>query len=186
MLRVLVTVTPQMYRQAIALSLRRKRPGVEVKIASPEDSGGSLRSSVRTCWFTTTTTGSVRRTWRAFCSASPCSTATAWTRTWLPTAKSPKRSTYLRRTCFGSWTRRSRWRSSRESPSAFQGHSDLARGALARVRGDLQVTFSSPPIISARSRMDPRPRPDRWPVSEAASVSKPFPSSVTVPSSSSG
>jgi hypothetical protein len=42
MLRVLVTVTPQMYRQAIALSLRRKRPGVEVRIASPEDSGGEL------------------------------------------------------------------------------------------------------------------------------------------------
>jgi hypothetical protein len=42
MVRVLVTVTPQMYRQAIALSLRRKRPAVDVRIASPEDGGGEL------------------------------------------------------------------------------------------------------------------------------------------------
>ncbi len=37
MMRVLVTVTPQMYRQAIALSVRRQRPGLDVKIAPPEN-----------------------------------------------------------------------------------------------------------------------------------------------------
>ena len=36
MARVLVTVTPQMYRQAIALSIQRRRPGLEVRVASPE------------------------------------------------------------------------------------------------------------------------------------------------------
>jgi|SRR5215212_3422649 len=36
MIRVLVTVTPQMYRQAIALSVQRQRPGLDVRVASPE------------------------------------------------------------------------------------------------------------------------------------------------------
>jgi hypothetical protein len=36
MTRVLVTVTPRMYRQAIALSIQRQRPGLEVKTAFPE------------------------------------------------------------------------------------------------------------------------------------------------------
>src|SRR5215210_1636436 len=36
MIRVLVTVTPQMYRQAIALSLHRQRPDLDVRIAPPE------------------------------------------------------------------------------------------------------------------------------------------------------
>jgi hypothetical protein len=36
MVRVLVTVTPRMYRQAIALSIQRQRTGLEVRVASPE------------------------------------------------------------------------------------------------------------------------------------------------------
>ena len=36
MVRVLVTVTPRMYRQAIALSVQRRRQGLDVRIASPE------------------------------------------------------------------------------------------------------------------------------------------------------
>jgi hypothetical protein len=37
MVRVLVTLSPQMYRQAIALSVQRNRPGlVNVRIAPPE------------------------------------------------------------------------------------------------------------------------------------------------------
>jgi hypothetical protein len=37
MIRVLVTLSPLMYRQAIALSIHRNRPGlVDVRIASPE------------------------------------------------------------------------------------------------------------------------------------------------------
>jgi hypothetical protein len=36
-LRILVTITPLMYREAIALSLRKHRPGYEVRIAAPED-----------------------------------------------------------------------------------------------------------------------------------------------------
>src|SRR5918994_3866710 len=36
MVRVLVSVTPRMYRQAIALSIHRQRPGLDVRTASPE------------------------------------------------------------------------------------------------------------------------------------------------------
>ena len=42
MLRVLVTVTPQMYRQAIALSIHRQRPGLDGRVASPEATEGEL------------------------------------------------------------------------------------------------------------------------------------------------
>jgi hypothetical protein len=36
MVRVLITVTPRMYRQVIALSIQRQRTGLEVRVASPE------------------------------------------------------------------------------------------------------------------------------------------------------
>jgi hypothetical protein len=36
-MRVLVTLSPRMYREAIALSIQRHRPGIEVMVASPED-----------------------------------------------------------------------------------------------------------------------------------------------------
>src|SRR5215207_6711088 len=37
MIRVLVTLSPRMYRQAVALSVQRNRPGlVEVRLAPPE------------------------------------------------------------------------------------------------------------------------------------------------------
>jgi hypothetical protein len=36
MVRVLITVTPRMYRQAIALSIQRQRTGLDVRVASPE------------------------------------------------------------------------------------------------------------------------------------------------------
>ena len=42
MMRVLVTVTPRMHRQAIALSIQRQRPGLDVRIASPEAAEGEL------------------------------------------------------------------------------------------------------------------------------------------------
>jgi hypothetical protein len=42
-MRVLVTVSPQMYRQAIALSIQSARPGIEVRIAPPEDTEEQLR-----------------------------------------------------------------------------------------------------------------------------------------------
>lgn len=42
MARVLITVTPQMYRQAIAFSIRRQRPGCEVRTAAPEETEGEL------------------------------------------------------------------------------------------------------------------------------------------------
>jgi hypothetical protein len=35
MVRVLVTVEPRIYREAVAQSIRRARPGAEVKVAPP-------------------------------------------------------------------------------------------------------------------------------------------------------
>jgi hypothetical protein len=43
-MRVLVTVTPLMYREAIASSLGRSRPDFEVRIAAPEDAEREVRS----------------------------------------------------------------------------------------------------------------------------------------------
>ena len=42
-MRILVTITPRMYREAIALSLRQRRPGYEVRIAAP----GAVEEEVR-------------------------------------------------------------------------------------------------------------------------------------------
>ena len=45
MIRVLVTLSPQMYRQAIALSIQRGRPGlVDVRLAPPEAAEAELAS----------------------------------------------------------------------------------------------------------------------------------------------
>ena len=42
MARVLITITPRMYRQAIALSIRRQRPDCDVRIAAPEETEGEI------------------------------------------------------------------------------------------------------------------------------------------------
>jgi hypothetical protein len=42
-MRVLVTVSPQMYREAIALSLHRNRPHFEVRLAPPEAAEEQVR-----------------------------------------------------------------------------------------------------------------------------------------------
>jgi hypothetical protein len=42
MVRVLVTVSPLMYREAIALAVHLGRPGHEVRMASPEAAEGEL------------------------------------------------------------------------------------------------------------------------------------------------
>ena len=36
-MRVLVTVSPRMYREAVALSIQHSRPDLEVRAAAPED-----------------------------------------------------------------------------------------------------------------------------------------------------
>lgn len=43
-MRVLVVLTPLMYREAIAHSLRQQRPALEVRIAAPERADEDLRS----------------------------------------------------------------------------------------------------------------------------------------------
>jgi hypothetical protein len=40
--RVLVTVSPKMYREAVATSIQRSRPGIEVRLAPPEDTEEEL------------------------------------------------------------------------------------------------------------------------------------------------
>ena len=42
-MRVLVTITPLMYRQAVAYSLAQSRPAFEVRIASPERAEAQVR-----------------------------------------------------------------------------------------------------------------------------------------------
>src|SRR5215210_7909008 len=41
-MRVLVSVSPRMYREAIATSIQRLRPGIEVRISPPEDTEEEL------------------------------------------------------------------------------------------------------------------------------------------------
>ena len=43
-MRVLVALSPRMYRQAIALSIHRNRPGLDVGAASPEAAVGEIES----------------------------------------------------------------------------------------------------------------------------------------------
>jgi len=42
MTRVLVALSPRMYRQALALSIHRNRPGLDVRAASSEDAAGEI------------------------------------------------------------------------------------------------------------------------------------------------
>ena len=43
-MRVLVAVSPRMYREAIALSIQRHRPGLEVRLSPPEGANEELAS----------------------------------------------------------------------------------------------------------------------------------------------
>src|SRR5215208_6264606 len=43
-MRVLVTLSPRMYREALALSIQRQRPGLEVRISPPEVAEEELAS----------------------------------------------------------------------------------------------------------------------------------------------
>ena len=44
MTRVLVALSPRMYRQAITLSIHRNRPGLDVRAASPEAAAGEIEA----------------------------------------------------------------------------------------------------------------------------------------------
>ena len=44
MTRVLVALSPRMYSQAIALSIHRNRPGLDVRAASPEAAVGEIEA----------------------------------------------------------------------------------------------------------------------------------------------
>ena len=46
MIRVLVSLSPRMYREAIALSIHRNRPGLDVRSAPPEDGERELTAFV--------------------------------------------------------------------------------------------------------------------------------------------
>ena|SRR5215211_4463697 len=41
-MRALITVNPRMYRQAMALSIQGQRPGLDVRVAAPEDTEREL------------------------------------------------------------------------------------------------------------------------------------------------
>ena len=42
MVRVLVTVEPRIYREAVAQAIRRASPGAEVKVVPPDDAEGEI------------------------------------------------------------------------------------------------------------------------------------------------
>jgi hypothetical protein len=42
MIRILVALTPRMYREVIALSIHRNRPGLDVRSAPPEEAGREI------------------------------------------------------------------------------------------------------------------------------------------------
>jgi hypothetical protein len=42
MIRVLVALSPRMYRQVVALSIHRNRPGFDVRAATPEEAGREI------------------------------------------------------------------------------------------------------------------------------------------------
>ena len=44
MIRVLVALSPRMYRQAIALSIHHNRPGLDVRAAPPEAAAGEIEA----------------------------------------------------------------------------------------------------------------------------------------------
>ncbi|MDP9409881.1 MAG: hypothetical protein M3Q49_04375 [Actinomycetota bacterium] len=48
-MRVLVTVSPKMYRGAVAASIQHARPGIEVRGAPPEDAELELAGFSPTC-----------------------------------------------------------------------------------------------------------------------------------------
>jgi hypothetical protein len=43
-MRVLVTLSPRMYRHAIALSVHRDRPGIDVRVSPPEAAAGEIEA----------------------------------------------------------------------------------------------------------------------------------------------
>jgi hypothetical protein len=64
-MRVLVVLTPLMYREAIAHSLSQNRPHLEVRIAAPE-AVEELRSFAPHLLVHTDTEASTGRPWRVF------------------------------------------------------------------------------------------------------------------------
>jgi hypothetical protein len=61
MVRVLVTVEPRMYREAIALAVHSNRPKAEVMLVSEEVMDGQVKEFAPTCSCATTLTGRSRR-----------------------------------------------------------------------------------------------------------------------------
>ena len=61
MVRVLVTVEPRMYREAIAFALQRNRPKAEVMLVPQEVMDGQVEEFAPTCSCATTLTGRSRR-----------------------------------------------------------------------------------------------------------------------------
>jgi len=61
MVRVLVTVEPRMYREAIALYVQRDRPKAEVMLVSEEIMDGQVEDFAPQCSCTTTPTGQSRK-----------------------------------------------------------------------------------------------------------------------------
>ena len=92
MVRVLITLEPRMYRQAIALALRRGRPDSEVLLAAEESLNGQVHDFAPTCSCAATPAPrSQRDSWLAWCAAWRCSTRTTCPRGSASRAEDPTR-----------------------------------------------------------------------------------------------
>ncbi len=98
-MRVLVTVSPQLYGEAIALSIRHHLPGLEVRVSPPEDAELELAGFRPNLLAYNDTASSPRRVSRASAPELRFSNRTAWTRRQRRTGWSSRCATRPRRTC---------------------------------------------------------------------------------------
>ena len=80
MIRVLVTVEPRMYREAIALGLQRLRPDLEVMLVPENVLDGQLEGFNPHVLVRNDSDGAIPEgLWGVWCATWKCSTQTAWT-----------------------------------------------------------------------------------------------------------
>jgi hypothetical protein len=105
--RVLVTVSPLMYREAIALSLRQRHPDFEVRIAPPEAAEEEVKGFGPHLLVHNDTDGLDRSVLESVPCRVEVATATAWTQRSARTGASRSSATSPPTTCCGL---RTRWR----------------------------------------------------------------------------
>jgi hypothetical protein len=104
-MRVLVVLTPLMYREAIAYSLRQHRPALDLRIAAPEVAEEELRSFAPHLLVHYDTDGLDRAALEKVPSWVEIATPTAWTRGSILKGTSRSTKTSPQISCSGWWTK---------------------------------------------------------------------------------